>query len=174
MQEDPDEPGGEPARAKAPALRNHEIFADDGHIALVEISERLFRFISLELAPDQAADIASLLDRRLRDAGHGSSVEYDRRGVADDKHACDALDVHERADHIVVPLVQNMRAHFKVNGCDGGPNNQSACANADARSHLITGRRDLLTRNMTIWIAAVYWALVVANAVKASSRSTLV
>src|ERR1700733_7000574 len=47
MQEDPDEPGGEPARAKAPALRNHEIFADDGHIALVEISERLFRFISL-------------------------------------------------------------------------------------------------------------------------------
>src|SRR5579863_3484004 len=78
MQEDPDEPGGEPARAKAPALQNHDIFAGDGHIALVEISERLFRFISLELAPDQAADIASLLDRRLRDAGHGSSVEYDR------------------------------------------------------------------------------------------------
>src|SRR5271168_271390 len=81
MQEDPDEPGGEPARAKAPALQNREILADDGHIALVEILERTFGFMSIELARDQAPDIASLLDRRLRDARHGSSVKYDRRSV---------------------------------------------------------------------------------------------
>ncbi len=70
MQEDPDEPCGEPAHANAPALQNREIFADDGHIALIEISERTFRLMPVELARDQASDIASLLDRRLRDAGH--------------------------------------------------------------------------------------------------------
>jgi hypothetical protein len=51
-----------------------------------------------------------------------------------------------------------------------GPNNQSDCAKADAQFNSITGGRDLLKRNMTIWIAAVYCALVVANAVKVASR----
>src|SRR5271167_4990 len=69
MQEDPDEPRGEPAHANAPALQYREILADDGHIALVEISERTFRFMPVELARDQAPDIAAFLDRRLRDAG---------------------------------------------------------------------------------------------------------
>jgi hypothetical protein len=51
-----------------------------------------------------------------------------------------------------------------------GPNNQSACAKADAEFNSITDGRDLVRRNLTIWIAAVYCALVVANAVKVSSR----
>jgi len=51
-----------------------------------------------------------------------------------------------------------------------GPNNQSARAKADAQFNSITGGRDLLKRNMTIWIALVYCALVVANAVKVASR----
>src|ERR1700677_3935847 len=75
MQEDPDEPGGEAAHAKTSALQDREIFADDGHIALVEISERTFRLMPVELARDQAPDVAPLLDCRLRDAGHGPSVD---------------------------------------------------------------------------------------------------
>jgi hypothetical protein len=51
-----------------------------------------------------------------------------------------------------------------------GPNNQSACAKADAQFNSITGGHALLRRNMTIWIAAVYCALVVANVVKVASR----
>src|SRR5271167_1474289 len=68
MQEDPDQPGREAAHAKTPALQDREILADDGHVALVEISERTFRLMPVELARDQAPDVASLLDRRLRDA----------------------------------------------------------------------------------------------------------
>jgi hypothetical protein len=68
-----------------------------------------------------------------------------------------------------------MRAEFRGSGSAAarsrrGPNNQSACAKADAQFNSITGGRDLLKRNMTIWIAAVYCALVVANAVKVASR----
>src|SRR3984957_7019076 len=77
MQEDPDEPCDEPAHANMPALQNREIFADDGHIALIEISERTFRFMPVELARDHASDIASFLDRRLRDAGHRVPLAYD-------------------------------------------------------------------------------------------------
>jgi len=41
---------------------------------------------------------------------------------------------------------------------------------ADAQFNSITGGRDLLVRNMTIWIAAVYCARVVAEAVKVAAR----
>src|SRR5579863_7074172 len=76
MQEDPDEPGGEPAHAEPPALQNCEVLADDGHVALIQISERTFRLLSFEPARDEMSDIASLLDRRLRDTGQGPPLAY--------------------------------------------------------------------------------------------------
>jgi hypothetical protein len=39
MQENPNEPGEKPAHTKAPALQDREIFADDRHVAFVEISK---------------------------------------------------------------------------------------------------------------------------------------
>jgi hypothetical protein len=67
-----------------------------------------------------------------------------------------------------------MRAQFRGNGSGGGPfapwsEQSERLREADAQFNSITGDRDLLKRNMTIWIASVYCALVVANAVKVAS-----
>src|SRR5258707_15432751 len=78
MQKGPNEPGDKPAHAKAPALQYREILADDRHVALIEVSERMFWLSSLELSRDQPSDITPLLDRRLRHTAHRSSIGLDR------------------------------------------------------------------------------------------------
>ena len=98
MEEDPNQPGHKPTHAKVPALQYREILADNRHVALIEVSEWTFWFSSFELSRDQASDIAPLLDRRLRNAGHWPAVANDRCRIADDKDAGDTWNIHERAD----------------------------------------------------------------------------
>src|SRR6266567_6573668 len=98
MQEDPNEPSDEPAHAKAPALQNREILADDRHVALVGVAKLAFWLQSLEPLRNETPEIAPLLDRRLRDAGHWPAIAYDRCNVANDEHADNALNIHEWAE----------------------------------------------------------------------------
>src|SRR4051794_40174262 len=98
MQESPNEPGDKPTHTKAPALQYREILANDRHVALIKVSERMFWLSSLELPRDQASHIAALLNRRLRHARHWPSVALDRRRIAHNEHASDIWKIHERAN----------------------------------------------------------------------------
>src|SRR5258706_8119856 len=98
MQKDPDEPSDESAHAKPAAFQTGKFLAEDGHIAPVEVSEWMFWLPAPQLSRDQAPDIASLLDRRLRHTGHRPAIAHDRCGIACDEHATDVWDVHEWAD----------------------------------------------------------------------------
>src|SRR5205807_2306333 len=78
VQHHPDEPREEAAGAEAAAFQDGEVPADDGHAALVAIAEWPPGLLALELPRDQASDIASLLDGRLRHARHWPSVAHHR------------------------------------------------------------------------------------------------
>src|SRR5215469_9214510 len=57
VNERPDQPGWEAARAQRASLQDRIILADDGHVALVEIVERTFDLPPLQLARDQPTDV---------------------------------------------------------------------------------------------------------------------
>src|SRR5258706_2683218 len=95
MQEDPTEPRQKPSGSKVPALQQRETLADDCHVALVEVSERMFWLFTVELPRDQASDIAPFLYSGLRHTRHLSSIAHDRRRIADDQHIGNILNIHE-------------------------------------------------------------------------------
>src|SRR5215831_8310425 len=70
VNERPHQPGQETAGAQPAPLQHSVVLADHSHVALVEIAERTFDFSSPQLLRDQPSDVASFLDRRLRDAWH--------------------------------------------------------------------------------------------------------
>src|SRR5262249_39157683 len=98
VNERPPQPRQEAARAQPAPLQYRVILADNGHVALVEIVERTFDFLPLQLARDQAPDIPPFLNRRLGHARHWMFVLHDRRRVAGDEHAGRVHDLQERVD----------------------------------------------------------------------------
>src|SRR6516162_8692127 len=83
----PHQPRQETACAQPTPLKHSVILAYDRHIALVEIAERTFYFSALQLLRDQPPDVASFLNRGLRNAGHRVFVLHDRCRIAHDEHA---------------------------------------------------------------------------------------
>src|SRR5882724_1788248 len=105
MQEDPNEPSQKSSGSKVPALQQRETLADDCHVALVEVSERMFWLFTFELPRDQASNIAPFLYGGLRHTRHRSSIGHDRRRIADDEHAGNILNIHEWTDrHPACPI----------------------------------------------------------------------
>src|SRR5580704_16597102 len=98
VQQYPDEPREKAAGAEMSTFQDGEVAADDGNAALVAIAEWPPGLPALELPRDQASDIASLLDGRLRHARHRPSIARDRRCVADDEHIRHTRDVEAGAD----------------------------------------------------------------------------
>src|SRR5882757_8682555 len=78
VQKYPDEPREKAAGAQMSAFQDGEVPADDSHAALVAIAEGPPGSAALELPRDQASDIASLLDGRLRHARHRPPIALDR------------------------------------------------------------------------------------------------
>src|SRR4029077_13445080 len=78
MQPYPDEPSEKAAGVEAAAFQDSEVPADDGHAALVVIAEGPPGLPTLELPRDQASDMTSLLDGRLRHARHRPPITGDR------------------------------------------------------------------------------------------------
>ena len=67
VDECPYQPREESAHADATGLEDRKILADHGHIAFVEISERMLRLPSLEPLVNEPSHKSPLLDRCLRD-----------------------------------------------------------------------------------------------------------
>src|SRR6266513_4611772 len=61
VNESPPQPREETVQTNFPALQNCVTLADDGHVAFVEIAERLGRPLAGKVAPNQFSDVASLL-----------------------------------------------------------------------------------------------------------------
>src|SRR6516164_8652262 len=66
----PHQPRQETACVQPAPLQHGVILADDRHVALVEIAERTFDLSPLQLLCDQPPDVASFLNRGLRNAWH--------------------------------------------------------------------------------------------------------
>ena len=87
VNERPDQPRREAARAQRSSLQDRIILADDGHVALIEIAERTFDLPPLQLFRDQPPDVPPFLNRRLRHAWHWMFILHDRCRVAGDEHS---------------------------------------------------------------------------------------
>src|SRR5262250_3236023 len=81
----PCHPREKAAEVDPAAVEHGEALADDGHRSFVEVPKRLRRGLSRDASPNQPGCIAPLLHRDLRDAGEGTTVLIERRGVADDE-----------------------------------------------------------------------------------------
>src|SRR5215469_9359505 len=82
----PGEPREESAETNFVAFQNGEVLADDGHVSLIEISERTRGTGAGDARVDQLASIASLLHGDLRNAGQRLPVVIERRSISHDKN----------------------------------------------------------------------------------------
>jgi hypothetical protein len=57
MNESPHQPGEESARVQSAPFKYRVILPDDGHVALIEIAERKYDLLALQLFRDQPPDI---------------------------------------------------------------------------------------------------------------------
>jgi hypothetical protein len=91
VDEQPGEPGEEAAELEAAELDDGAAAADGRHLALVEVLEWDAGF-ALELAEDEAGDVAALLHGDGGEAGEGAEPPQGRRAVrevglvAEDEH----------------------------------------------------------------------------------------
>ena len=86
MDENPNQPGDEPAHAEPPALQYREVLADHRHVAQIEVAEWMLRFSSLEMSRNHASDIASLLNRGLSHTRHRLAIQLEAGEIAGDEH----------------------------------------------------------------------------------------
>src|SRR5262249_19235677 len=83
----------EAARMQSAPFEYRVILADDGHVALIEIAERMYDLLPLEVFRDQPPDIPPFLNRRLRHAGYRMFILRDRGRVANHEYSRRAHDL---------------------------------------------------------------------------------
>ena len=94
----PRKPGDKSAYAKPAGFQHRKVLANNCDCPLVKISKRTFGLLALELSGNQPSHVPSLLDRRLRNARHGSTVLHDRCRIADDEYAWQIGNIHKWAN----------------------------------------------------------------------------
>jgi len=79
----PREPGYYPAQPHLTRLKNCETRSDNGHISLIEVSERIGGGLTEQTLGDSTTCIAALLNRHLGDTRQWFSVLLKRSSVSD-------------------------------------------------------------------------------------------
>src|ERR1700677_972919 len=98
MNEHPDQPSHKSARSNSTCFQHREVFTDDRHIALIEVSKWALWRTAFDLSGNQASDIVPLLDGDLRGAGQWPSVSHHGRDITDDEHTGHIREIHERTN----------------------------------------------------------------------------
>src|SRR5580700_2757677 len=76
-------PGPEAGHLESSTLEDRETFADDRHVAFIEVTERRRRMLTTDSSMNQLSDVSSLLDCHLRYARQRPPVLIERSRVAD-------------------------------------------------------------------------------------------
>src|ERR1043166_79099 len=82
----PGEPCHEPGQLELPALHDCEAFSNDGHVALVEITEGRRGLLTGDRAVYQLPGVSALLDCDLGDARQDPAILFERSSVSDDEN----------------------------------------------------------------------------------------
>jgi len=119
MDEGPEPEGGKPGETNSTRLQDGEILSHHRHVAFVEVPEGARLWMAVEHCRNEAADIAALLDRNLRDTRQRSAAPRGGGRIADDEYPRLIRYVRERANTDPTGMVGLDAEHAQYRrGCD--------------------------------------------------------